>query len=396
MPESRIPPGARFALLASSALTIMAGATIAPSLPAMSVVFADVEGAAVLVPLIMTITALGIVVAGFPSGLLVDRFGGRRVLIGSLVLYAASGTTGLWMSSLLALLVARFVLGCAVAGVMTAATTLVSEYFDGPRRQAFLGLQAAFMGFGGVTFLVLGGFLADAHWRLPFAVYLAPFAILPFAVRSLRRGRSASDLHRLPKLDAGVPWGMVAVVYALAFLSMVVFYLIPVHIPYYVAAIADATPGQAGITMAVSTLVQSVVALNYRHVGRRFSHFAVSGMTFAMLGIGFVALGQARDLVQARAFMVLTGCGMGLLMPNVTVWLSNIVPESIRGRANGGLGMAFFLGQFVSPIAAGPILHARGYAGFAGLFGIVGGASMLAAVALFIVAGRRGALHRAT
>lgn len=381
-------PALKFTLLASSALTIMAGATIAPSLPAMSAVFADAPGAAVLVPLIMTITALGIVAVGFPAGMLVDRFGGRRVLVASLVLYALSGTAGLWMSSLVPLLVSRFVLGCAVAGVMTCATTLVSELFEGPRRQSFLGMQAAFTGFGGVAFLVLGGYLANVHWRLPFLVYLAPFAILPFAWNALKVARRSSGAHRRPSGPARVPWKTVAVVYLLAFLSMVVFYVIPVHIPYYVRQIADATPGEAGITMAVSTLTQSVVALNYRRIAGRLPHLVVSGCTFVLLGAGFVALGFAEGLAEARFYLVLTGAGMGFLMPNMVLWLSNAVPEEFRGRANGMLGMAFFLGQFMSPLAAQPMVHSFGYAGIDGLFAGMGLASIFVGILLFAASSR--------
>jgi MFS family permease len=42
----------------------------------------------------------------------------------------------------------------------------------------FLGLQAAFMGLGGMVFLTLGGYLADLNWRLPFLIYLLAWLIL--------------------------------------------------------------------------------------------------------------------------------------------------------------------------------------------------------------------------
>jgi MFS family permease len=50
----------------------------------------------------------------------------------------------------------RQVLGLAVAGVMVSATTLIADYYSGPARAAFMGLQAGFMGLGGVVFLTLG------------------------------------------------------------------------------------------------------------------------------------------------------------------------------------------------------------------------------------------------
>ena len=85
-------PATRGTLLASAALTIMAGATIAPSLPAMREVFVGTPGAEVLVRLVLTITALAIALTAPLAGLFADRVGRRPLLVGSLVLYALAGS----------------------------------------------------------------------------------------------------------------------------------------------------------------------------------------------------------------------------------------------------------------------------------------------------------------
>lgn len=47
-----------------------------------------------------------------------------------------------------------------------------------------MGLQAGFMGLGGVVFLALGGALAQQNWHYPFGLYLLawPIALLVFAI----------------------------------------------------------------------------------------------------------------------------------------------------------------------------------------------------------------------
>ncbi|MEM7762019.1 MAG: MFS transporter, partial [Cyanobacteria bacterium P01_A01_bin.40] len=62
-------------LLLVSTLTVMSGATIAPSLPAMQEHFADVENSALLVRLVLTIPALFIAIGGLFAGQLVDKIG---------------------------------------------------------------------------------------------------------------------------------------------------------------------------------------------------------------------------------------------------------------------------------------------------------------------------------
>lgn len=53
--------------------------------------------------------------------------------------------------------------------------------------------------------------------------------------------------------------------------------------------------------------------------------------------------------------MIITGLGMGLLMPNINTWLLQIVDVEKRGQFIGFLSSALFLGQFVSPLIVSPI-----------------------------------------
>lgn len=85
-------PSVRGTLLASASLPMMAGATIAPSLPAMREVFAGTPGTEVLVRLVLTVTALAL--AAPLAGLFADRIGRRPLLLGSLVLYALTRSPG--------------------------------------------------------------------------------------------------------------------------------------------------------------------------------------------------------------------------------------------------------------------------------------------------------------
>ncbi|MDJ0569270.1 MAG: MFS transporter [Pleurocapsa sp. MO_192.B19] len=87
-------------LLFTSSLTVMSGATIAPSLPAMQEYFATVPNSALLVRLVLTIPALFIAIGGLFAGQLVDRLGRKLLLIASTALYGLSGASGFVLNSL--------------------------------------------------------------------------------------------------------------------------------------------------------------------------------------------------------------------------------------------------------------------------------------------------------
>lgn len=128
---------------------------------------ADVDARTTLVKLVITLPALFIVIGSPIAGLIVDRFGRKPLLLLSTVLYGLAGSSGLYLGRLPAILAGRAFLGLAVIGVMVSATILIADYYSSPARAAFMGLQARFMGLGGVLFLTLGGALAQQSWRYP-------------------------------------------------------------------------------------------------------------------------------------------------------------------------------------------------------------------------------------
>jgi MFS family permease len=65
----------KITLLLISTLTVMAGATIAPSLPAMQAVFADIPNVGYLVWLVLTLPALFIAIGAPLVGVLIDQLG---------------------------------------------------------------------------------------------------------------------------------------------------------------------------------------------------------------------------------------------------------------------------------------------------------------------------------
>lgn len=176
-PFSDSHAGRNATLLLVSTLTIMSGATISPSLPAIESHFAGSDNVEILTRLVLTLPALFIVICAPFAGGLADRFGRKPLLIAGALLYGLSGMSGLLTDSLAGLLVGRALLG--VAGVMTTATALVGDYFFGAERDRFMGYQSAFVGIGGLNFLTGGGMLAELNWRAPFAVYGLSLLLIP-------------------------------------------------------------------------------------------------------------------------------------------------------------------------------------------------------------------------
>ena len=352
-------------LLFASSLTVMAGTPVAPALPTMAAAFEGHPSSDLLVRLMLTMPGLCIGLLAPASGWMVDRFGRKPLLLWGTVLYAAAGSTGLYLDSLLWILAGRAVLGVAVSAIMTAAVTLIGDYFTGTARHRFVGLQAAFMSFGGMLFLVGGGLLADLSWRGPFAVYLGALVVVPMVIWSIRE----PVRHGISTAEAGdsagehTPRGVIGMIYAIAFFGMLALYAIPVQLPFHLETLLNADSTSTGLALACMTLFSTVSSMCYSRIKARLSFQWVVAAMLLGVAVGYAIVAMATAYVIILLGMMISGLGLGLLMPNLNVWLMTEAPEAKRGRLVGGLTMSLFLGQFASPIVLRPIQDVWGTVG---------------------------------
>ena len=235
-------------ILLGGTLTVMAVATISPALPEMSRFFKDVPNADILVRLVLTIPGLSMAISAPFIGILLDRWGRKPVLILSVLLYGLAGTSGYVLETLPAILIGRSLLGFAVAGIMIGFTTLIADYFSGKQRNQFMGYQGGVMGFGAVAFLLLGGYLANIGWRVPFLLYLAAFLVLPGILFAIDEPNIQTDNEQKGKSDSSITFNLksTALVYFVGFVSMLFFTLVLVQLPFYLTA-AGFSVGQIGM-----------------------------------------------------------------------------------------------------------------------------------------------------
>ena len=343
---------AAIVLLFASSLTVMAGAVVAPSLPGVRTAFAQQPGVELLSRLLLSMPALGVIFSGNRVGRLVDSQGRRRILVAGLLIYGLGGSSGLYLPSLPLLLVGRLVLGVGVAAVMTSATTLIADLTAGSGRQRFLGMQAAFMGAGGLVFLTLGGHLADTHWRWPFAVYAVSFLLAPAVLAVIR----PDGRHRHDGADAGPATHKVRHLYLAAVLGFALFFLLPVQLPFLLTAKMELSASRIGLTLGLMTLVAAMSSLAFVRLSQHLTPVGVLAWTFGLMAPGLAGLGLAPTWPGVLLGGAVFGAGIGMLTPNMNTWLAELVEPAQRGRALGNLNTATFIGQFISPLLVAPFL----------------------------------------
>jgi MFS family permease len=126
--------------------------------------------------LLVYIPALAGGIFGLLGGYLTDLFGRRRVLTGSILLYAFSAFFSGYSTSLLGLLILRSLTFIGVCVEFVAAVAWLAELFDNPhQRERVLGYTQAFSSFGGLLVAIAFGICArhsTSFWNLQMPSFL--------------------------------------------------------------------------------------------------------------------------------------------------------------------------------------------------------------------------------
>lgn len=354
----------KFTLLLMSMMTMMSNVAIVTSLPVLSLVFKDVENIEFLSRLMITLPSLAIAFLAPFLGYIINRFGKKNSAMVALVFFSILGSAGLYLDSIYALLASRFLFGIAIAVLMIVSTSLVGDYFKDEARHKFMGLQSAFMAFGGVFFLISGGILSDISWRYPFGIYLVGVLIIIFVAKFLVQKDTlmAEEIQELPK--------SLLPIYILAFLLMVIFYILPTQMPFLIMNVFHASGTLAGEIISAAFVFNALGAISFVKLKKRFDFKTIYMIGLSIVAIGFIFIGLVEDV---RLFFItssIMGFGGGVLMTTITAWMLSLAHHSKRVKSSSYLTSALFLGQFSSPILFHPFVSYFGVKHFFIVIGI--------------------------
>ena len=362
-------------LLLSSCLSVLGAVLLAPVLPRIQDAFAGTPGVETLTPVVLTAPALVIGLTAMIAGRIVDRVGRKRLLVGSLVVYAVVGTAPLWLASLQLIVVSRVLVGLTEAAIMTCCTTLLADYFHGSRRERYFGLQVVFTTVSATVFFAVGGALGAHDWRTPFWLYAVSLPLAVLAARYVWQParQSAARARVLPPL----PWRQLAAPVGVTLLGGLVFYVLIVELAFTLDAIGVTSPGTIGAVSAIGSLGTAIGAFLFGRLARLGPALTVP-LAFGLSGVGLLGLALAPTVPVVVVFAVLTGFGNGLLLPSMLTWALGSLTFEQRGRGTGVWTSALFIGQFVCPLVVLALSGALG--GLTSALLVLGAAAVAAAV----------------
>lgn len=296
-------------------------------------------------------------VTNAPFGLLADRLGARRVIVGGLVVTGLS-SIAIGLSGSYVLLLAGLVLMGIAAGTYHApASALIAETFPLARRGVALGTHttAGHLAFFAAP-LVAGSLALAGSWRLPYIAFavaplLCAFLVLriaPIGVRATERHQwlaTFNDIGRVARsIGPLVSFSLVATVLMSSALAFLTLYLVDARgVSPAIAAALYGVPQLAGL---FSAPLSGVLSDRFGRPAVLMTALVASGPAFYLLLVMPVEL--------AAIPLLLMGACLSFRATATEVLIIDSTPASRRSTV---LGTYYLVNQPVGGIAA-PILGA--------------------------------------
>jgi MFS transporter, DHA2 family, methylenomycin A resistance protein len=292
-----------------------------------------------------------------PGGVLVDRFGARRLALVGLGVFAVGAGAGALVSSIGALIATRVVQGVGAGLVSPAALAGAVSGFPPERRGSALGIWGASAGVANLLGPLLGGLLTVAFgWRANW------WALVPLALIA-----AAGIVRCVPRVVDGEGGGIAGytvnrvvmaatLVAALTFAVMIgCFYLAS---QYLQRDAGYSALGASSALVIVALLVGAAAPVTGRLVDEHGERLpAVLGFVLAGCGLAVLAIpGMPLSSLVTILPLIPVGFGLGMLFVPTSRAALNATPLASHGRTSAILSVGRLLGAGIGAGLGGVVL----------------------------------------
>lgn len=331
--------------------------------------------------LITAFTLPGIFLSPF-LGVLADRFGRKRILVPSLVLFAVAGGSCGLVREFGLLLILRFFQGVGGSALAALSATVIGDLFEGRARAAAMGYNASVLSVGTASYPAIGGALALFGWHYPF---LLPFLALIVAWLVLFKLESPEPTGQLT-LKAYLKGAgdvlanrRVVGVFLVSVATFIILYgSLLTFFPLIAAQRFGASTMAIGLLMSAMSLTTAITSSQLGRLAGRFSEADLIRFSFLLYGAALAIIPVISRLELYLLASFIFGLGHGMNIPSIMSLMAGYAPMELRGVLMSVNGTVLRLGQTLGPLVMG---------GAFALWGISGPFYAGAALAVVVFAG---------
>ena len=316
-----------------------------------------------------TAFSLAALVAAPYMGMLADRFGRRRLLLGSLAAHALACLGYLLAPTGAAFAGVRAAAGGLTAGLAPTTISMIGDLMPQAERGRWIGFVMGWSAIGFVLGPPLGGWIFD-QWGLaaPFCTGAAAHALaflialwfipdtVPGPMRQSERGLGAATakagvLPRLSSFWTAIPrpyhtWVMLGTI---SFVAVFAWRFVEPQFHFYIYDVLGWTSARFGLVMSGYALLLVLAETTLGALSDRLGRGPVLMIGLVIHTAQYWALIATGSLTWITLDIAASGLGEGLFMPALNATFLDIAPEQYRARAIGFKESTFSLAGLAGP-----------------------------------------------
>lgn len=316
---------------------------------------------------LISLYSLPSLVLGPVLGLFADRFGRKKILVFSLILFGIAGTACAFARDFNLLLFFCFLQGIGGACLHSLSIALISDLYSGIRRTTAIGYNTSIINASAAIYSIIGGALAVRGWYYPFLLSLLalPVAVLlwfglknpePIVDQPLKLNLS-DVLHSLKNMQLA---GLFLVSTA-QFLLLYGAYR--TDLPLFLAGSFKSSSWEIGLILASIPVASSLTASQVGKLARMFSETSLIRAAFVFYALALLAVPFVSNLWFVLIPTVLFGIGFGVCSPIILTLLATRAPKEYLATVISLNGTFCNLGRIIGPLLMGVVLGVGGISG---------------------------------
>ncbi len=341
-------------IYAITLISVMGVASITPAFPDIAEHF-NLSGKEIGL-LIVFFTLPGVILTPI-LGILADRYGRKKVLVPSLLLFGLGGIACAFSGKFEYLLILRLIQGVGAASLGSLNVTLIGDLFEGSQRAAAMGYNASVLSIATSAYPFIGGFLASISWRyvflLPaFAIPVAAIALISLNNPKTSQRQSLKDylynaLRSIRSCDAIILFSISLVTFILLYGSYLTY------LPFLLNKTFKFNSANIGIVMSIMSLTTALVSSRLGKLSRIISYKKIMLLSFIFYGVALFIFSLSNTIWLLLISIIIYGFGQGLNLPTIQTLLSSIAPFEYRAAFMSVNGTVLRTGQTIGPALMG-------------------------------------------
>lgn len=335
-------------------IAVMGVASLTPAFPSISKALHLTKSQVGL--LISVFTLPGIVLTPI-TGVIADRFGRKKVLVPSLILFAFAGFACFWFHQFTWLLIFRFIQGIGAASLGALNTTLIGDFFKGKDRPKVMGYNASVLSLSAAIYPLIGGIMATVAWYYPF---LLPLLALPvgflviFVLEEPKIEKTKSMASYFKAVGVSIKRKEVIVIFILSILTFVMLFgAFLTYIPFILNQRFHLDSSYIGVVLSLSSITAALVASQNGRLTNKFGHLALLKVAFTLYIIINIMIPNIHGFYIIIIPILLFGTAQALNIPSLQTIIANLAPDNLRGIFMSINGMVLRLGQTIGTLVIG-------------------------------------------